>query len=478
MASISSAGIGSGLDVETIVTQLMAVERQPLTQMKTQATKIDSKISAYGKLQSYTSALRDAASNLTKAATWGSSTAASADSSVVSASGNTKATAGSYSVSVQQLAASQSLASSAFGSSASTLGSGTLTLELGTWSADQSSFTAKSGATPVSVSVLATDTLAQVRDKINAAGGGVSASIVNDASGSRLVMHSSATGEENGFRVQVADDDGDSTDSAGLSALAYDPSASVSSMSRTQAAANARATVNGLTVTSASNTLEEVVEGVTLKLGKVSASPVEVTVSSNTESIKKSITDFATAYNDLAKYLSTQTRYDSASKTAGSLQGDASVNALRSALRGVGTGSVSASATYQRLADIGLDPQSDGTLKVDDSKLTEALGNLGEMKKLFANVDGVTSANEGFAVRLRKWGDAQLSTSGSLTSRSNSLQRQKDANSDQQETFENRMTAVEKRMRAQYTALDTQMAKMNQLSSYVSQQLSVLTYSS
>jgi flagellar hook-associated protein 2 len=114
-------------------------------------------------------------------------------------------------------------------------------------------------------------------------------------------------------------------------------------MSRTQAAANARATVNGLTVTSASNTLEEVVEGVTLKLGKVSASPVEVTVSSNTESIKKSITDFATAYNDLAKYQSTQTRYDSASKTAGSLQGDASVNALRSALRGVGTGSVSAS---------------------------------------------------------------------------------------------------------------------------------------
>lgn len=479
MTTISSAGLGSGLDVEGIVTSLMNVERQPLTQMKTEASKIDTKISAYGKIQSYVSALRDAASVLTKSTTWGDTTAASSDAAVVSATGSSSAAAGSYSVSVQQLAAGQSLASSAFVDSSATVGAGSLSIELGGWSADQSSFTPKAGSSAVSVSISATDTLAQVRDKINNAGAGVTASIVTDSSGARLVMRSGATGEANAFRVIVADTDGNSADTTGLSGLGYDPSAAIASMSRTQTAVDARATIDGLAITSASNTLADVVPGVTLKLAKVSADPVEVSISSNTETIKKAVTDFATAYNDLAKYLTTQTKYDAASKTAGTLQGDASVNALRGALRSLGGGTSSASSVLTRLADVGLDPQSDGTLKVDATKLGDTLGSkLAEVRKLFSTSTGATDAENGLAHRLRRWGDSVLGAEGALTTRTDSLRRQKDSNGDKQGSFELRMTQVEKRMRAQYTSLDTQMAKMNALQSYVTQQIAAMSSSS
>lgn len=479
MATISSAGLGSGLNVDGIVTSLMAVERQPLTQMKTEAGKIDTKISAYGKIQSYVSAVRDAASSLTKATTWGDTSASSSDAAVVSATGSSSAAVGAYSVSVQQLAAGQAIASSPFADSAAVVGEGTLSIELGAWSADQSSFTPQASASSVSVSIAATDTLAQVRDKINSAGSGVTASIVTDSSGARLVMRSGATGEANAFRVIVTDNDGNSTDSSGLSGLGYDPSAGLTSMSRTRAAADARATIDGLAVTSASNTLTDAIPGVTLKLAKVSVDPVEVSVSSNTDNIKKAVTDFANAYNDLAKYLTTQTKYDASSKTAGSLQGDASVNALRSALRSLGGGSSSASATLKRLADVGLDPQSDGTLKVDATKLGDAVtSKLAEVRKLFATSTGATDADNGLAYRLRRWGDSVLGADGALTTRTDSLRRQKDSNSDKQESFELRMTQVEKRMRAQYSSLDTQMAKMNALQSYVSQQIAAMSSSS
>lgn len=476
MATITSTGLGSGLDVESIVSQLMTVERQPINQMKTEASRIDTKISAYGRIQSYVSALRDASATLAKPVTWGEATASSSDDKVVSATGSTSAAEGSYNVAVQQLAAGQILASSAFPGNTATVGEGTLSIEIGGWNADQSSFTPKVGGSTVSVSVDAGDSLVEVRDKINRAGAGVTASIVTDSQGARLVFRSGATGESNAFRVIVADTDGNDSDANGLSRLGYDPSAGMSGLSRTQAAADARATVDGLSVTSASNTLTDVVQGVTLKLSKVSVDPVEVRVAANTENMQKAVTDFANAYNELAKYLTNQTRYDAASKTAGALQGDASVNALRGMLRGLGTGTTSASTTLRRFADIGLDPQSDGSLKVNTSKLGEALsGQLGEVRKLFAASGGASEAENGLAVRIRRWGDTVLGTDGALNSRTDSLRRQKDSNSDRQESFETRMSQVEKRLRAQYSALDTQMSKMSALSSYVSQQMVALS---
>ena len=474
MASISSAGIGSGLDVASIVTQLMAVEKTPLQQMQTEASKIQSKLSAYGKVQSYVSALRDASLNLTKSDTWGSTSASSGDSSVFTATTTSAATAGSYSLTVQQMASAQTVASAAWPASVSTVGSGVLRLELGSWAAGQTGFTPKSTDSTVDVTVAATDTLADVRDKINAAKSGVMASIVNDTSGARLVLRSSETGAENAFRVTATDDDGNDTDANGLSALAFDPSVGANAMVQSQGALNAIAKINGLSVNSSSNLLTDVIDGVTIKLGKVSSTPVDLSVTSNTESIKTAVTAFADAYNNLSKYLADQTKYNADAKTGATLQGDSGTNALRAAMRGIVGGTSGVSGAFQRLAEVGLDPQSDGSLKVNATKLDSALVKLADVKALFANKDASTDANNGFAVSMQKWGDSLLSFDGSLTTRSSSLQRQIAANTKKQESFNERLTGVEARIRAQYTALDTQMAKLNSLSTYMTQQITAM----
>ncbi|MFM2066755.1 MAG: hypothetical protein RLZZ584_1664 [Pseudomonadota bacterium] len=474
MASISSAGIGSGLDVNSIVTQLMAIEKQPLTQMQSAADKLNDRLSSYGKIQSYVSSLRDAASRLTSPANWAQTSATSADTSVVTASTGSAATAGAYSIAVQHLASSQALASGKFADSATAVGTGMLHIELGAWATDPSGFTARVPAGAVDVVIdSGSNTLSGIRDKINAAHGGVTASIVTDATGSRLVLRSSSTGAENGFRITATDDDGNAADAAGLSALAYDPENGIGSMTLNQSAANAEATVNGLAVSSRSNTFDNVIDNLTFKVGKLSAAPVEVTVASDTAAIKKLVTDFASSYNDLAKYMGDQTAYDANTKVSGTLQGDSAVNGLRAQMRAIvsdtlgGTGA----GAFTRLAQIGLDPQINGTLKVDGSKLDNALGKLPDLKSMFMAFDAGTPSNNGFAARLRSWGDGLLGVQGAVTTRSESLRRQLDSNSKQQDSFNNRMTSVEARMRAQYSALDTAMAKTTALQTYVTQQI-------
>jgi flagellar hook-associated protein 2 len=311
-----------------------------------------------------------------------------------------------------------------------------------------------------------------VREKINAAKAGVMATIVSDASGSRLVMSSTDSGEKNAFRVIATDDDGNNSDAAGLSALAFDPSTGVNSMTQTQAAANAEATINGLAVSSASNTLSAVLEGVTLTLNKTSATPITVNVTADTTSIQKSITDFATAYNSLNSFLTEQTKYDAGTKTAGLLQGDSGTNALRSAMRNIIGGTGTATGSFTRLAQVGLQPQGDGSLLVDSAKLTASTANLSDLKTLFASKDLVDAKKNGFATSLQTWGDNILKFDGSLTTRSDSFKRQIDANGKAQDAFNNRLTSVEARLRKQYTALDTKMATLTALSSYVTQQFS------
>lgn len=475
MATISSAGLGSGLDVTSIVSSLMAIEKQPLTKLQTAASKIETKLSAYGKVQSYASALRDAAAKLAKSSTWGSTTSTSSDATVVSASSNsTTAQSGAYSISVSALAANQAVASTAFTDKTATVGSGSLSIQLGSWNAGSTAFTPKSGSSAVNVTIAATDTLSDIRDKVNNAGAGVTATIVTDASGARLVMRSKETGEENGFRIQATDDDGTHANASGLSSLAYDPAGGTTAMSRTQAAANAQATVNGLSVTSATNTLTDAVEGVTLKLNKVSASPVEVAVATDTSTLKTAVTDFAKAYNDLANYLTSQTKYDSASKTGATFQGDSAMNALRSGLRALGTGNAGTSSTLTRLAAIGLDPQADGSLKTDSAKLDAAVANVDELKKMFVS----SGTTDGMGIKFRQWADNLLGVDGAVTSRQTSLQGQKSANTKAQDRFNERLTTIEARLNKQYSALDTTMSKMNGLSSYVSAQLTALSNSS
>ena len=469
MATISSPGIGSGLDVNSIVTQLVAIERQPIQLLQAKATKIQTQISEYGKLKGDIAALRDAALKLAGNTNWGQTLGTSTDAAAVGVTVASGAAVGSYSVQVQSLASPQSLASGVFASSAATPGAGTLHIELGAWGAGQTSFTPKAGAVAVDISVAAGDTLAQVRDKINGANAGVTALILTDAGGSRLLLRSSASGAGNAFRTSVIDADGNNTDAAGLSALAYDTGAKVAT--QTQAAANAAATVDGLAITSPSNTLVNLVDGITLTLSKVTTGAVDINVVQDNVGLKKSVQDFADAYNALAKLVAGQIKYDAATKTAGVLQGDSTAVSLQRQMRALVGASSGASTAYARLSDAGIEMQADGSLNVNATKIDAAVNNLAELKKLFANSDILVPANDGFGKRFRVLGDSLLSVDGPITTRSDGLRKRADLNQTQQDKLTERVAQVEKRLRAQYSALDTALGRLNGLSSFVTQQI-------
>jgi flagellar hook-associated protein 2 len=462
--TISSAGIGSGLDVNSIVSQLMAIERQPLTALETKATAIQSTVSEYGKIKSAVSTLRDLASKLASSTTWGQ-TVTNSSSTAVSATTSNSA-AGSYTVEVQALASVQTIATGTAVPATTTPGAGTLHIELGSYGAGQTSFTPKAGATAVDVAIAATDTLATVRDKINAAGAGVTALIMTDASGSRLLIRSNTSGAANAFRT------------SGIASLAFDPSAGVTTMTQSQTAADAAATVNGLAVTSPSNTLSNIVDGLTLNLSTLTTGPVTVNVVTDTEALKKTITDFAAAYTSLVKLIATDTKYDPTTKKGGILQGDSAATGLQRQMRTLASAASGASALFGHLSDAGLELQGDGSMTVNATKLSNALGNLAEMKKMFANSDILNPSNDGFGKRFRVITDAMLGVDGALTTKTDGLGRQLDRNQKDQDALQVRLDGIEKRMRAQYTALDATMAVLNSKSSYITQQIAAFNANS
>jgi flagellar hook-associated protein 2 len=481
MPSITSLGVGTnGLDLESLVSKLVANEQVPVTQLNTRTEKLKTQLSAFGRVQSAVAAMRDAASKLTSPSTWGATTATSSDASSVAVTAGTGATAGNVSVQVTKLAASQSIASGVItGGSTGVLGQGSITIELGSWDTGQTTFTPKSGATAVTIPVGASEEqLAQVRDKINAANAGVVASIVTDSSGSRLVMRSVATGEANGFRVTVSDSDGNDADNAGLSRLAFDPSNSVTQMTQKVSASNAVALINGLEINSETNTLSEAIDGLNITLLKATGvNEINLTVAPDKEGLKKAITDFATAYNAIASLLRDQTKYDAANKVAGTLQGDAAAVGLQYQMRSIAASSTTLAGTIGRLADIGLDPGTDGTLKINDAKLTAALATPDKLKLLFMGVDPNDEENNGLAQKLRSFADKVLGAEGTLTSRQAGLQTSISNNGKRADDLQAHVDMVEKRLRARYTALDTQMSQLNALSAYVSQQMALMNSS-
>ena len=450
MTTISSPGIGSGLDVNSIITQLVAIERQPIDALKAKSTKIQAQISEYGKLKGAIAAFRDASHKLTSGDTWGMTVGSSTDSAAVGVTVKSGAAVGSYSLQVQTLARAQSIASGVFASAAALPGAGTLHIAR--------------GASAVDLVIEATDTLAQVRDKINAANVGVTATVFTDAAGSRLLMRSSATGLANAFEV------------SGLPALSYS-AVGGGGMTLTESASDAAATLNGLAITSPSNTLANVVDGVTLTLGKVTTSPVEIGVVQDNESLKKAVQAFADAYNALNTLIATEVKYDAANKTGGPLQGDSTAVGLQRQMRALLGSSSGASSVFARLSDVGLETQKDGSLSVAAGKLDTALANLPELKKLFANSDTLVPGNDGIARQFRAMGDSLLSVDGAITTRTDGLRKRIELNQDAQDRLDLRVAQIEKRLRAQYTALDATLGRMSGLSQYVTQQMAMFTNS-
>jgi flagellar hook-associated protein 2 len=480
MATITSTGIGSGLDVNSIVTQLMALESRPLTLLQRAESSLNTRMSAIGTLQSRMAGLRDASNALTSVSLWNQTIATSSNAAAVRVSTTTGAAAGSYAVQVQALASAQTLASQSFASSTAEVGAGTLSIELGSWTGEPTptGFVPKSGAAPVTVTIGAGETsLAAIRDKINGANAGVTATIINDASGARLSLRSKETGAENAFRVTATESVDDGNAATGLSTLGYTALGAGSPMARSQSAANAAATINGIAVTSASNTLNGVADGLTLTLQQVTTSAAEVKVAADTEAVKTSINSFVTAFNEVANYIRDQTKYNPDTKVGGTLQGDRLVGSLQAQLRGIVNAGSSASGVFQRLSDVGISFTTTGTLQADAAKINNALGNLPELRKVLA-ADGADNASSGFVDRFKDFASSVLGGDGAFENRNASLKGQLSLNAKSQESMERRLTQTEERLRRQYQALDAAMSQLNGTSTYLTQQLDLLAKNS
>ncbi len=462
--AISSIGIGSGLPVEATISQLIDVEKRPLVTLKADATTIQAKVSAYSQVKSLASTMSDAVSKLTRDSGWNGLTIASTNTAAVNATVTGIASASTISVGVQKLAQAQSTASAVV-PTGTDLG-GTLTIQLGTWNSGLTGFT-PGASSAVSITMAPGETsLAAVASRINDANAGVTATVLKDASGERLMIRSKDTGEAAGFQIKAGADA-----STSLAQLAFDPGTTTTTTTRPQAGQNAEATINGITVSSATNSLKDTIPGLTIQLSQVTAagSDTLITASTDTATMKKNVQDFVDAYNALNTLLGDSTKYDSETKSAGLLQGDSTALGLQNQMRAM-LGSTTSGGVYSYLSDIGVSIQRGGGLLVDGSKLDNALKNPDNVKKLFANDTGNLQTS-GVAVKLKSYMTGLLSFDGTLNRKSDSFDAATKRNTAEQDKVTARAAAVEKRMRAQYTALDTQMASLTALSNYVNQQV-------
>ncbi|MGE0080914.1 MAG: flagellar filament capping protein FliD [Thiohalomonadaceae bacterium] len=354
-------GIGSGIDVKSLVEQLVAAEAQPaVTRLAKQESKYQAQLSALGSLKGALSSFKTALSGLTSVSSFDKRSATSSNAEVLTVTAGSKAVPGSYELEVLQLAKAQSLRSQAFDSGSAFVGTGTLTFHFGDAGKAAQTVTINPG----------NGSLEGIRDAVNAAKIGVQASIVHAENKSYLVFSSEKTGTANSIA--------NITVSEGLSALAYE------NFEEKVAAQDAEVTINGITVKSATNTVTGALDGVTLNLVKEGSTTL--TIGFDKDAVTKAVEGFVSAYNSLYGTIKSLSGYDAEKKTGGVLIGDSTVRSIASQIRNVLSSTVPGlTGSYRALADIGIKTQADGTLTIDKTKLNKALNeNFEDIGRLFA----------------------------------------------------------------------------------------------
>lgn len=407
--AISSPGIGSNLDVNGIVSQLMNIEKQPLASLATKEVAIQSKISAYGTIQGALASLQSAVQGLADASKFQTSKSASSSASdVLTATASSGASNGSYSIEVSKLAQAQKLATAGQASKSDVIGVGTLTFDFGSISGGTldsatgkytgASFSSNGNGSKTVTIDASNNTLEGIRDAINKAGIGVSASIVNDGSSTpyRLALSVNSAGSSNSLKISVG-----GGDAALTSLLAHDPSAT-QNLQETVTAQNTEMKLDGIAISKPSTVIADAIEGVTLNVLKTNVgSPTKISVSSGGSSLGSYVSTFVKAYNDAKKTLDAATAYDGSGAKAGGttgqagpLQGDATVRRIQYQMRQMFSSEITGvDPAYNALTKVGISFQKDGTLAVDNTKLQKAMDtSYGNVLALFAATGNATDS--------------------------------------------------------------------------------------
>lgn len=476
-------GIGSGIDIDSIIKVLVDSEKAPKTNQLDKLEKSTSaRISAVGTLRGALGEFQTALGNLNKASLFESRTASLSSSSNLTATAATDAVAGKYSLQVSQLATGSKVGLKSFDQSSAPVkfSEGTLKLSAGD--------PTQSDVAKLDIEINASNnTLTGIRDAINEQGAskGFSASIVTDASGSRLVISSSNMGDGNNIRVNV--DDGTAIpDSEALSALAFNqdgsaataPSSSTGEAGVITKAQSAKLSVDGLQVTRNNNVIEGVIDGVKLTLTSAQSQAdldagktIDLTVGVDKGSVKSNLQKFVDAYNKLYNTTATLTSVvkvgEDKPPATGPLLGDATVRGLQTSLRSA-MSELQGGDAIRALADLGISTQKDGTLKLDDTKLDKALA---------ANFDQVAdylTGDKGLLGRLDKIVSGYTRTDGVLDQRNKGLQATITNVDEQRKALDLRVAKIQERLVAQYTAMDQLVARLQKTSEGLTNQLANL----
>lgn len=443
--ALSAGGIGSGLDVNGIISQLMALERQPLERLRAQRSQLDARLSAYGQLQSALSTFKNAMSNLGSTDKFQVFSAASSNEESFTATAGSAASVASHSIQVEALANAHKFTSNNSGGAgyadADTSIGTTGTLEI-----------AQGGAS-FQITIDGTNnTLAGIREAINNAedNTGVTASIVNTGSESILVLNANESGVDNEISVGAA------TTASVATALDFGTIAG-------NEARDASVIVNGIAISSASNVVTDAISGVTLNLHKAEPGVIEtLNVARDTDKVKESVQNFVDAYNDLRTTIRTLGGEDA------TLQGDTGLLSIERQLQAV-FNQRNGSGVYGYLTEVGLSTAQDGSLTLDSTRLDAAINsNFADLANLFGH------STEGFAVRLETVADGLVASNGLIDARRDGISSRISSLDNRRENLEFRMEIIEERYTRQFSALDSLISQLQSTGSFLSQQLAAL----
>ncbi|MGI2171648.1 flagellar filament capping protein FliD [Shewanella sp. MF05960] len=447
--ALTATGIGSGLDISNIVSVLVDAEKTPKETLFTKTeTKIDAKVSAMGTLKSSLSTFQDAVKKLQSGEFLNIRTVSTGDSDFFTAKADQYSQPGSYEIKVEQLAQSQKLAGANV--TDPTLGVGEGSLD---FSVNGESF---------SIAIEFTDSLSSIASKINSSSvnSGVTATVIKSDAGSRLIFTSKDTGTDNQMTVLATDSSG-----TGLSNMFNG-----ASLETLQEAKNSIISIDGQTLTSQSNTIDDAISGVTFSLTKAEVGSIStLTIAQDTESVKKNIETFVSAYNSLLTSMDSLSSFDVDEGTASALQGDSIIRSLESQLRKMVSERVSVDGVESALYELGISTDRDGKLSIDDDKLTDAVTNNMSL------IEGVFSTSDtGVAYKFDELVKTYTKSGGVIDSRNNTYTSEKSRISDQREAFTLKMEQLEARLLKQFNAMDLIVSQLNSQSSSLTNSLASL----
>ena len=427
MPAITFSGVGSGIDTEALITGLVQASSGTLLTLQSRAADMNAAVTTLSDIGGLLASFKSAVEAIDTGTEVASYSATSSDDAVV-ASANGTATPGAYDVTVNKLAKEQRTYTDAFSSSTTALGqSGTLDIQVGS-------------GTPVSIAVDASDTLESIVGKINASGERVSASIFYDGSNYRMQVRGLDTGAANALTFT------ETGTSLGLTTPA----------NTVQAAQDAEVLIDGFTVTRDTNQIVGAIQGVTLALTETTTGPVTVAVESDPAALKDKIQDVVTAYNAVISKIHLTAGFGETKGFNPELAADSALRKITTDMNNVSFQTIG-SGTYQTLASIGIELNQDGSLKLDETKLTSAVED--DAAAVSSLLGGADDSTDGLMDVFRDLADAfAVPEQGTLALRQESLESQVDDMNDRIEREQARLGRMEDQLRKTFTAMDSTVA--------------------